>query len=92
MTAEILTPAEMYRADALAAESGVPTLKLMENAGQGGGRCHRGALPKCRVAVICGPGNNGGDGLVVARLLAAKKWAVEVFTPAKRCRKMAMPG
>jgi len=77
---EILTPQEMYEADALAsAKFDVRSLTLMENAGQAVADEITGRFKKCRVAVICGPGNNGGDGFVVARLLAAKKWSVTVF-------------
>ena len=80
MPHEILTPAEMYQADALAANVfGASSLKLMENAGRAVAEAIAGRFKKLRVAVICGPGNNGGDGFVVARLLAAKKWQVSVF-------------
>jgi hydroxyethylthiazole kinase-like uncharacterized protein yjeF len=52
----------------------------MERAGRARGRCdlsQGGARP--RVAVLCGPGNNGGDGYVIARVLAGRGYPVAVF-------------
>jgi NAD(P)H-hydrate epimerase len=50
-------------------EQGVPGLDLMERAGTGVARAVEGLAPDGPVAVVCGKGNNGGDGLVVARVL-----------------------
>jgi NAD(P)H-hydrate epimerase len=69
---KILTAAQMRDVDRRTAELGIPNIILMENAG------HRvveflereyAPLAKQRIVVVCGKGNNGGDGLVVARQL-----------------------
>ncbi|PHP65034.1 bifunctional ADP-dependent NAD(P)H-hydrate dehydratase/NAD(P)H-hydrate epimerase [Zhengella mangrovi] len=77
---EILSPAEMGRADAAAIAAGpLDGPGLMENAGRA---VHRAILQRfpgvASVAVLCGPGNNGGDGYVIARLLAADGMTVRV--------------
>jgi ADP-dependent NAD(P)H-hydrate dehydratase / NAD(P)H-hydrate epimerase len=66
-----LPDAETMRAiDRWAIEQrGVPSLDLMERAGAGVARAVERTVPDGRVTVVCGKGNNGGDGLVVARLL-----------------------
>ena len=82
---ELLTAAQMRAIEAAAIASGKVTgLELMERAGAGVVAAvleewPEMALTPQRAVVLCGPGNNGGDGFVVARLLAARGWAVEVY-------------
>ena len=70
---KVLTAAQMQRIDRLTTERyGVPSLTLMENAGHSVVEFmekHFAPLAAHRIAIICGKGNNGGDGMVVARLL-----------------------
>ncbi len=76
---ELLTTDEMSRADKLAVEAGVPSLTLMENAGRAVAReAMRMAAAGSRAVVLCGPGNNGGDAFVAARLLAEAGYTVSV--------------
>lgn len=74
---ELLTPDEMARADAAAPRHGRPLGALMDAAGWAVARAALRFGP-CRTLVLCGPGNNGGDGYVAARLLERRGWPVEV--------------
>ena len=74
----MLTTEEMYRADALAIGRGTSGVTLMENAGRACARVIADRFAKAPVVVLCGPGNNGGDGFVIARLLQRQGWSVRL--------------
>ena len=82
---ELFTAAQMRAIEQAAIDSGEVTgLQLMERAGRGVVEAVFEEWPELaktshRAVVLCGPGNNGGDGFVVARLLKEWGWEVEVF-------------
>jgi ADP-dependent NAD(P)H-hydrate dehydratase / NAD(P)H-hydrate epimerase len=74
----LLSVAQMTRADHLATTMGTPGFKLMQNAGMAVAReAARRWTPRPTI-VLCGPGNNGGDGFVAAVALAEAGWPVRV--------------
>lgn len=78
----VVTGAEMAAIDRKTIEElGLPGLLLMETAGRSvAAACERYRTDAARAAIVVGPGNNGGDGYVVARTLANLGWRVELFS------------
>ena len=75
---KLATAVQMRELDRLATEEdGIPSIDLMEQAADGIVQTVLELLPrrpgKCRAAVLCGAGNNGGDGISAARSAAASR-------------------
>jgi hydroxyethylthiazole kinase-like uncharacterized protein yjeF len=84
---ELLTNTEMAEADRLTIAGGTPGAVLMENAGRAVADAVQAHFPGARrIVVVAGPGNNGGDGYVAARLLAERGYDVRVDAVGDRAR------
>jgi hydroxyethylthiazole kinase-like uncharacterized protein yjeF len=77
---EVLNPREMAEADRRTIADGTSGIELMERAGAAVARIAAGATGDGRrIAVVCGPGNNGGDGFIAARLLREQGFDVALY-------------
>lgn len=77
---KVVTPEEMAVMDRNAIASGTPSIELMEKAGHACAEIIKEDLDEnSRIVILCGPGNNGGDGLVIGRLLFEDGYMVHVF-------------
>ncbi len=78
-TPKIYTAAQMRAREQAAVAAGTPFLQLMENAGQAAAADLMRRYPQPgRALLVCGKGNNGGDALVMARVLQAQGWRCDV--------------
>ena len=78
MNNEVLSVAQMAAADRASIAAGTDGLTLMQNAGDAVAREIMRRWPARAVVVLCGPGNNGGDGFVAATMLGQHGWPVRV--------------
>lgn len=81
---EVLTTAEMQRADQLSITAGTPGFKLMLSAGQAVAEAANALVEEGSILIVAGPGNNGGDGFVAAAELAAQGREVSIILMCER--------
>lgn len=81
---EVLTAEEMKQADAAAIAGGTPGIRLMEQAGAAVARQIQDRFQPVPALVLCGPGNNGGDGFIAAAQLKKAGWQVRVACLVKK--------
>lgn len=74
----LLSPAQMAAADRAAMDAGISGQRLMAAAGEAVAQAIQSRWAPTSVLVLCGPGNNGGDGFIVAQRLRAAGWPVRV--------------
>ena len=76
---ELLTSSEMKRAEQLAGDAGLSGAVLMERAGYAVARSVQSLVQTGgNILVVCGPGNNGGDGFVAGQILSDRGYNVEL--------------
>src|SRR6266849_8474734 len=80
----LLMPAQMAEADRLTIARGIPGIDLLENAGRSVADTVSRRWSPRQLVVLCGPGNNGGDGFVAARVLAERGWPVRLALISER--------
>ena len=81
MNESILTVTQMRAAERAAMDAGTSEWELMQRAGEGAARWVMRVAAGRPVTVLCGPGNNGGDGYVIAETLLRNGTTVQVIAP-----------
>src|SRR3954463_14642952 len=81
---EVLTSAEMRKAENAVIAGGVTGIQLMNSAGAGAAYSITEAFTPCPALILCGPGNNGGDGFIAAKYLKKEGWPVRVACLVRR--------
>lgn len=77
---KVVTPKEMSVMDKNTIAQGISSMELMEKAGMGCAEEIMKSLDhSSQIMIVCGPGNNGGDGQVIARILSEKSYSVDVY-------------
>ena len=81
---KVVTPKEMAVMDRQTVAAGTPSIELMERAGHACADIIEEDLDDdAQIIILCGPGNNGGDGLVIGRSLIEDGYTVHLFLTAE---------